>query len=107
MSDQPISEKSITTAAELVEYLFTNGDEEGDGLKLMRREMGGDVAYLSIKSRAAVLAAVEQLVESVRADMVARANNVQNGNDLNDGGFFEAGFYAARAKIVDELLKES
>lgn len=94
----------VTSAAELVEYLFTNGAGE-DARELRVYGVFGN--YLGGWSKAAVLAAVEQLVESVRADMVARANNVQNGNDLNDGGFFEAGFYAARAKIVDELLKES
>lgn len=38
-------------------------------------------------------------------DATTIANGVQNENDLDDGGFFEAGFIAARTKIVDALIE--
>lgn len=33
-------------------------------------------------------------------------SDVENENDLNDGGFFEAGFIAAKTKILDVLIAE-
>jgi hypothetical protein len=38
------------------------------------------------------------------AEAVNIASHVENANDLNDGGFFEAGFIAARTKILDALI---
>lgn len=34
-------------------------------------------------------------------------SGVQNANELQDGGYFEAGFIAAKTKIIDALLEES
>lgn len=47
---------------------------------------------------------IRQLREALQ-NTVTIANNVENSNDLNDGGFFEAGFIAAKTKIVDALIK--
>jgi hypothetical protein len=41
----------------------------------------------------------------VRREAVEIANRIQNENDLNDGGFFEAGFIAAKTKIIDALIE--
>lgn len=58
--------KPITTADELVEYLFTNGaGDEGDRLRLYRCEQGDDMVYLETWYSNAVAAKVRELVKSV------------------------------------------
>jgi hypothetical protein len=50
----------------------------------------------------------EKNAETARADAIRECVDavqaVQNTNDLDDGGFFEAGFIAARTKSIDALL---
>lgn len=39
-------------------------------------------------------------------DAVDVVNDIENNNDLNDGGFFEAGFIAAKTRILDALIEK-
>lgn len=40
-------------------------------------------------------------------EAIKMVQSVANENDLDDGGFFEAGFIAARTKSIDVLLEAS
>lgn len=43
--------------------------------------------------------------EKARRAAIEIVTSVQNENELDDGGFFEAGFIAAKTKIIDALLE--
>lgn len=56
----------ITTASELVDYLFNNGIDDGNELRLYQTYEGGKELYLGALTKSFVLAKVEELVESTK-----------------------------------------
>lgn len=69
-------------------------------------EEGPTMAYVREDVHNAALAAVRREArEEVFNDAVELVQAVTNDNDLDDGGFFEAGFIAARTKSIDALIE--
>jgi hypothetical protein len=61
--------------------------------------------YVSLGDYVATIRQEER--EAAFRDGIETASAVQNDNELNDGGYFEAGFIAARTRIVDALINAS
>lgn len=86
------------------ERLFRVVDKESQfyGRVYVRRSDESDREYI----RADLVATAQQdQRKAMFTKAIATVQSVSNDSDLDDGGFFEAGFIAARTRIIDALLK--